>query len=296
MNPEPFCDGFAATFPQDELHNLRYELLSTAAEAGGLPNGDGSYRFPGTGRGGLLKVHQFHSVARVAASGQCLAAMRSAGVWEEFLSCLANRPHRITHADVTVDISGADSPAYLTALYERAKAGKVALSRKCMKPTDCHRMWGPSLYDDRETGTVYLGHRGRHEVWGKAYDKRQERLRYGADDPGNLLRLEIGISGQTRVSMHDVYDPTACFYHYAAPSLIQPQSSVPLWQAAGEGFVLPPRDTPLPADRLKSFITRGDADALLLQVDRLKQPLTIGLDYLQGLLADRLVQIRRRTH
>jgi hypothetical protein len=88
-----------------------------------------------------------------------------------------------------------------------------------------------------ETGTVYIGRRGKSEITATVYDKRNQVLDYDGDDPGDLLRVELSFSGQVGCSLRDASLPGRLFWSYAGELLDPPPEFEP-WEKGDPGFDL----------------------------------------------------------
>jgi hypothetical protein len=260
----PFVDGFTTTSPPGDLAALSASVGPLLTAAGGVTQDGRLWRFTGAlgRRGGVGYVHLFRGVARVHLSGQALGHVRAVGLYLDLLHALAEQPHRVTLVDIARDDAVTDAGPYLDHLYATAKAGGVRLSRKRVDPDAVTQLRAPSLYGGADTGTVYLGSRDRHEISGRVYDKRQERLKYGFPDPGPLLRIEVTARSQVRATLRDLADPVPLFYHLASPALCTRPDGVADWQPFGEGFTLPEREPTLPAVMLQRLVDAGAGDAL----------------------------------
>lgn len=257
----PSADWVSVSCPVD-LAPLVFDALrpvvSDVPGVSALSTGHG-WAFP---FGGLIQARTRSSskVTVISASGAALAALRSAGVWVDYLRVLASDVHRLTRLDVALDVL-IDAPPLLERLYRRAAAGDLALSRKSLDPARHLSRYlapGPTGMD---TGTVYLGARTA-EVRAVVYDKRKERLVKGFADPGPWLRVELVVTAAMGVSLKDAFAPAPVFWHFLASALegivVRPVD-VPAWVPGGEsvGFSLPPRSVVDPVRRLVRRLERS---------------------------------------
>jgi hypothetical protein len=206
---------------------------------------------------GSAKCYDKGRVGVASFSGGCLAAIQSAGVMLEFLRALSSVPVRVTRIDAAVDVPEPSEP-HLSAVYSRGVAGVVSLTRKAVLPTSVRSTMGPALYGlGADTGTVYLGQRGKNDVVVRVYDKRQEVMsRTGVDLGHSLTRYEVE-SHLPGASLRDAWDPTALFWHFMAgvsPDLLPAPADVPPWVAGDMSLDLPPVVVLDPATRLRNFI------------------------------------------
>lgn len=250
----PFCDWLSATVPYDDcavvLDDLESLMLGSAgAEWEPSASRFGTYRVPF----GTCKTMRRGAVAVLSASGQMLSHLRAAGLFSEYLRLLGHSPHTVTRLDATLDVP-VPAPAVVDGVYQRAIAGEISLTRKAIKPKYVRRFWGPGA-DGVETGTVYLGKRANADVCAKVYDKRQERLEKGLPDPGPMVRFEVSVHSGVGASLRDAQDPTALFYHFASPALVDAPPGVPAWSSGALGMSLPARVSRTPAERLQALVS-----------------------------------------
>jgi len=179
-----------------------------------------------------------------------------------FLSAIGECPHRITQADLALDVVQ-DAGRVVASFYRKGVAGKVRLTQKWLKGAQVKRIGRAGLADGKETGTVYLGSR-TSDVCARVYDKRDEVLcravqAHGShqsvidlNDPGPLTRYEVTVGRKVGASLRDVAEPAPLFWKYASGLLRRP-AGVPEWKAQAEGFALAPYE-PNPSRQLRLLL------------------------------------------
>lgn len=252
-----FCDFFTLTTPKEYHPEVISALQPFFAELGCTlePTGFG-YR---SISGGLFSWRERHSVAVYSASGSFLSDLRAssdAQLLPKFLAELALFPHRVSSADFTVD-EYVFSPKRISEIYELGVSGSISFTRKALLPSHVRSLLSPAAYQHsthyRDTGTLYLGKKGSHEVYAKVYDKRQELfVKHGLVIP-DTLRHEMTVSHRMGIVLRDIYNPTDCFYHFYPPELL-PTAPCERWVPMAEGYTLPKLPERLPAQLLKQRV------------------------------------------
>lgn len=279
---EVFCDWLDVTYgpsdcPYPELNLLLlasgFEVLYSdhASRSYAVPTRDPSAR-------GVLMVEHRATFARVSLSGGVCAYLREQGIWEETLHVLSSSPHRVSRLDATLDLA-MDGADLVDSMRKRHGPG-VTLTRKRL-PTTCMLS---VRADGRESGTWYAGHRTRARVTARVYDKALQMLeKFGCLLPPTA-RVEITI--REGATLRDAVEPTACFWHYAAPAILKAPEGVPMWNQNAEiGWMAPVREFD-PALVLRRRVEAlAEIDALLDVADQLGPK---GRDYLSSLLQQRV--------
>lgn len=248
---EPFVDYLNISSPKDNLQALVNALKPILDALGMSEVIEGLYRLPDAK--GTFKAHTKGKVAIFGASGQFLDRLRSKGLFNHYLAEFANFDHRISMMHVTADYR-VDSPKYLSKLFDSAQKGRILLTRKSINPLHVTKLLGRNL-EGADTGTVYLGNRSNSDVWAKVYDKRQERLAKGFDDPLPMLRVEIAVQSDVNATLRDASLPSEIFYHFAGRSLVQKPDGLSGWEPHAQGFVIPPSSyEPTPHERLTQIV------------------------------------------
>lgn len=253
----PFCDSLNVTVPfehSDELQASCRPLLSElgASEGSGayweVPHlktiPDGRCVVDGSAAKGSVLFKRYGQVLQIGTSGTALRSMRAAGLFSHWLSVLGSYPHRVTRLDATVDLVRPAGPAVMT-VYAHVRAHGLKLGRKPTPASHCRGLLRAALYGGAvETGTVYVGRRGKSEITATVYDKRNQVLDFDGDDPGDLLRVELSFSGQVGCTLRDAALPGPLFWSYAS-ELLSPPVDFVSWDKGDGGYdleKLPPVD------------------------------------------------------
>lgn len=267
----PFCDFVKLSTPleyfgpSDLGRGLEADLRDVLGEVGACERAPGQLQL---GRSGLVLFGRRHVVGTVSVSGDALAELRTARLLEQFLWAVQPYPHRVTQVHVTLDLVE-DAPTVLRRLFRRAVRGDVSFTRKAVQPADVSYVRRVSHYDGRGTGTLYLGKRGR-QVWAKVYDNRNKLIDFAIDDslaadrasavllndPGPSTRYEICVGRHADISLRDVAEPAALFWHFADGALLARPAGVPEWVPGGVGFDLAKR-LYNPAQQLELLLERS---------------------------------------
>lgn len=257
----PFCDALNVTVPFEHADELQAACRPLLARLGASEASEGFWQVPPLKVGldgrcgadlaalrwqrpGSVVFKRYGQVLQVGTSGTTLRSMRADSSFLDWLSILSSYPHRVTRTDATVDVLVPASGPVL-ALHDHAKRDGVRLGRKRTLPSHCRALLRAAHYaEGAETGTVYLGAYGRSEITGKVYDKRNEVLDKGGDDPGDMLRVELSFSGKVGCTLRDVAAPGPLFWNYVG-ELLDPPSEFVAWDRGDVGFdldKLPPVD------------------------------------------------------
>lgn len=270
---EAFCDYFGLSVARDEGEAMLDSMRPVLEAAGGFYEGQGLIRFE---NGGTVKHLVRGPVYLVGTSGQAIAQLKMLDLWGRYLWSIVEGPsHRVTQLHATMDFP-VPAPKVVRGLFREAVKGGVRLTRKAVKAAHVEKRFGIDARGD-ETGTVYLGNR-TNDVWAKVYDKRHERECRGYADPGPTLRVEVAVKGKTGISLKDVDNPSAVFYHYASPGLVTAPEDAPAWTPGGSALKLPPKVPLLPAQRLLRLL---DASPDIRRAVELAEQIgPQGMDYL----------------
>lgn len=256
----PFCDHLAVTFHRER--NPAGSLRSLLSDMGALPLDDRTYRLGE----GSVKLYATYGVMYCSASGAALAHMRSAGGFMDWLSVIAEWPHRITRLDAAHDVmeDGAD---ILDGLRARYPSGSVNLGRKALRV----KLELAIRDDGRETGTFYVGHRSKARATARVYDKRQERIdRAGVAGP-HRTRYEVTVKQDYGATLRDAAEPDRIFWHVASPALLDTPPGVPHWTADwSQGWRSDKRPELSPVDVLeRRLATSAELDLLISLADEI---------------------------
>jgi hypothetical protein len=285
LRSDVFCDYVMISMPKEDSAAFTEALLPYLDELGctsdklpglyRLPDGVGTYKR--TSRP-LVDIHGF--------SGAFLQMLRDTGLFLTVLSLISEYPHRVTSADFTLD-EYVPAPARIAEAYAHAVSGQLQFTRKCIPPTAVRQLLSPVAYDDSgtSTGTVYIGVRGRHEVFSKLYDKRQQIKQATGRDIPDTLRHELTVTSKMGITLRDVADPYKCFAHFY-PAKLLAMDRTHKWEGNGEGFELNKRPDKLPAQILKKRVEDSqELESLLRIADKIGSE---GRNYLLSLLAKKL--------
>jgi hypothetical protein len=256
----PFTDAFDMTFPLERAHDVEALLRPHLLDVGASVEFPGCWRVPRlvqslsgppVASGGqrdtpTVRTKALPSVFSLGVSGGACASFRLLGIWNNLLADLWTIEHRVTRLHATAD-SPLSGPASIAAVVAAGRAGGLHLSRKALNPRHVKR------YDELDArgecaGGVYLGN-PKAEVRGLVYCKRNETESRGLPDPGPLTRTEIRLSIDG-ITLRDVSDPSAIFWHYAR-EILAPPPGVPDWIAGDTGFLIEPREERSLWDRLR---------------------------------------------
>ncbi len=192
--------------------------------------------------GGSLKIEYKRNYARFSASGAFLDGLRTAGLFMDYLSALADAPHNVTRLDAAHDVP-TDTPPILKALHKRYPC-ECYLTRK---PLRTKRILD-TRDDGKDTGTFYIGRHQQGMVTAKVYDKQWERLQAGDPIPLPLTRYEITFRRAVKATLRDAAEPERLFWMYGHLLLLKRPSDIPEWVSGwGGGWSYQPDKTPLPA-------------------------------------------------
>lgn len=237
------------------------------------------------GKFALLRFQDRPTVTVASISGVMCAALRTAALLDAFLAGVAScGPHRVTQLHAALDLE-VDAPPELDNIYARTRTHGVALTRKRIPGRAIK--WIKSVSDDgRDTGSIQIGHRARHETTACIYDRHQDALDKGKPDPGRLLRYELrtGVPGLT---LRDASHPASVFYHFMGAFFPRPDDVAP-WSPHGEGFTLPRVEIELPMQLRRQVERSADLDRMFRLVDQMPGE---GIDALV-----RLVRAQYATH
>lgn len=252
---EPFCDALSVTMPLEYREEARSSCALLLGELGASQVDEGYWQVPplcinAEGRCvldlaaarwqklGAVHFKKIGQVFQVAASGSTLRSMRAAGLYLHWLSILASYPIRVTRLDATKFLSGPAAPR-VQALWAHVREHGLKLTRKRTPPSGCRYFQRMALYAEGvETGSVYVANYGKADVCLKVYDKRNEVMDKGGDDPGDGCQVEFTFNGEIGCTLRDAAVPAALFWNYAGQLLDVPPDQVS-WLRGDTGFDLP---------------------------------------------------------
>ena len=225
--------------PDDTPERAVFEVIQACQAECKSSDGTGSLWFLNRG---VLKVEYRRNYARFSASGAFLDGLRFSGMFEQYLSALAESPHTVSRLDAAYDVP-VDAPAILKALHKRYPR-ECCFTRKSLKTT----RFLETREDGKESGTWYAGHRQKGMVTARVYDKQLEREKAGDPIPQPLTRYEITFRRTVGATLRDAAQPERIFWHHAAPLLLKRPLNVPEWQSGwGGGWTYKREATPLAA-------------------------------------------------
>ena len=257
---EVFCDFFTITTPKDNHDALLEALLPFFSQMRCSLEPYGYRLYEERAKGGLFSWRLGASIASYSASGSFVKALRDNNMLVQFLAEIALFPHNVSSADFTVD-EYVHAPPRIRQAYELASTGGISFTRKALKPAHVRALLRPCIHPDRmsdgDTGTLYLGSRGNHEVHSKLYDKQHHAfVEFGAILPPTL-RHELTVSKRMGITLRDLCLPASCFYHFYPPELLSP-ADVPPWQSFEGGYILTKAAPRLPSQVLRDRVETSE--------------------------------------
>jgi hypothetical protein len=281
---EPFADFVGVTVPADRWEDLREEVQPMLDALGMSVEVDDDrvvlWRSPDAN--GTVKASRVAQVWSLGCSGAVCAGMRVARVFNSYLAAIGAGEHRVTRLDASMDVEE-DAAPVVDRLVSKGRAGKLALTRKAIKPGDVLTLLSPRA-DGTVTGTAYFGPK-RSDARMVVYDKQHERMRRGLSDCGPLTRYELRLRTRTGITLRDCAEPAAVFWHFVSPEFLAAPAEAE-WVAGGTGFVLASNGGPmLPAARLDYRVQESPEVGALLKLAEQVGP--YGFDFLVGCLRKR---------
>lgn len=264
---EVFADYVGVTFPVEEWAEVRQGVGPCLDAIGATVEVDepGSVLWR-SGPTGTVKAKRYGPVMALSASGAVLAGLRVAKLLGVYLSAVAAKPHTVTRLDASMDVPEPTAPVLRRIVDKAASPDGLRLTRKRVEERHVTRLVS-RLPNGDDTGTCYVGSKSA-EVRLCVYDKRLERLERKLGDCGPLTRYEVRLKSQVGVTLRDVVEPAAVFWHFVAPDVLERPAGVPDWVPNGEGFVVSHVEPPTPLARLRRRVeTSADARALVALAD-----------------------------
>lgn len=254
-----FCDYLGVTVPLEHA-DLLDRVRPFLDLAGFAVDWDGDAKLVLRSRNdGTVVWQKRFGVWCLSASGGACSAIRASGQWLGFLAEIGATPHRVTRLDAAMDVVQDAAPEVQRLRAEGAK-GLLSITRKSVRPehVDTHLSNGAT----GETGTVYIGSR-QAEARLVVYDKRHERFMATGEDVGPLTRYELRVKSGIGVTLRDVSEPTAVFWHHVGRSVLSAPAGVPEWVAGAEGYSIDRSGAPTAFQRLVSRV-ESSAEVLAL--------------------------------
>lgn len=261
----PFCDWLTVTTSLNNWDGLRASLSPVLDSLGlsVITDSPGHVLWRPSDAPGAVVAKRLGRIWVLSCSGSVIAGLRFRGLWGAYLSCIAERSHRVTRLDASADLA-IDAAPVVDRVAKRGRAGKLSLTRKGIKPQ--HVETQLSLrFDGVLTGTVRLGAKNA-DVRMMVYDKQHERLQKGFPDCGHLVRYELTLRSGTGITLRDAMEPAAVFWHYASPDFLPAPPDAPVWVGHGSGFVMDHVSPLLPAERLRRRVQSSAEIASLMSL------------------------------
>lgn len=279
---EVFCDDLRVTVPVDCWPDLEGPLQAVMADAGMAPEFKDDKRQQWRVNGGTVRVETYRLVRAVSASGQALARLRALGMFGGFLSTLGTVPSKVTGLHATLD-TGESTPAVLDRIMAKASSPEgLRAGRKRIPLGDLQR-YLIRLADGTDTGSIYCGPK-TNEIRPVVYDKRQERMDKGAEDPGrDVTRYELRLR-DVGATLRDAFDPAPIFWRYMSPDFLPAPAGVAEWLPHGEGYAL---DKPVPLSAPERLSRRFMDSLDVADLVRLADSFPGGVDLLCQLIRRR---------
>lgn len=254
------CDFLHVTIPESHAAVVLRGVLDAMGSLGAVSVSPDLHRLGG----GTVKFSEGRGFSMVGISGQVLDHLRLNGELSRSLHLFGSSPHRVTRVDVAHDVA-CSAPPVLRRLLRSARSGSISLTRKSLRSQsirfiDNHNHYAPG---DR-TGTLYLGSRTA-KVYARVYDKRNERLDRGFDDPGNLLRYELTVTGKLSPTLRDVVEPAPMFWKFMS-DVLPPPANVSDWVGGADGFDISAPVALLPAEVMRRKLEASPDVAHLLDL------------------------------
>lgn len=289
---EVFCDHLTVTMPTEHWPAFRSEVTPIFDTAGlSVELSDDSYtlwRQPADHNkvaGGTVSSKQRGAVRVVSATGRVLSLLRTLGLFNEYLSSLGSREHRVTRLDASADLPE-DAAPIVHDLAARGHRGELKLTRKTVMARHVTSLMS-ARWDGVVSGTVYIGSPNA-DLRLCVYDKTKER-----DEAGDILatigmrtRYELRARSGLGVTLRDAADPAPLFFHYLSPGYLPAPESVVPWTPFRDGGFEIDRPAALPpAARLQRRVsTSPEIEAL---IGLALEERAGGLDYLCHLIRQR---------
>jgi hypothetical protein len=266
MLGDPFTDYLNVTVPLDCVDPLTDQLTPLLDILGATEVSPGLFKLPDSRAS--FKVHKRGKVGIFSASGGLLTALRGKGLFMQYLCDLGSFPHRVSMLHATQDYIVAAPAPVIQEVRRQGQLGELSLTRKRILPTQVKAILAVGLHGV-ETGTCYLGHRANADVWAKVYDKQEEQLSRGFNDPGPMVRIEIAVQSDVGATLRDAADPSSIFFHFGSRSLVECPDYVREWVPHGDGYVpSAARFVPTALQRIEAILD-GSADfARILKIGR----------------------------
>ncbi len=213
---------------------------------------------------GTLVWSKRYGVMCLGVSGAACAALRASGQWLAFLAEIGATPHRVTRLDATLDLATEAAPR-VRRLRRSGAAGTLKLTRKAVRPEHVEAHLSRCALTSVETGSVYIG--SKHaDVRLVVYDKRHERFKATGVDVGPLVRYELRLRSGAGVTLRDVAEPAAVFWHHMGRGTLSAPPDAPAWSPQAEGYQL---DRWAPPSAFQRLVGRVESSGEVLALVKL---------------------------
>ena len=162
---------------------------------------------------------------KIEATGLALVHLRAAELFLEYLSVLAECPHKVTRLDAALD-TDRDFVDVRRELHAAFPDYTVNAGRKGVDVTE---FIAPRL-DGELTGTWYAGKRGRNRQVLRVYDKSWEQLSRHAVTMPPTTRYEVEVGRQVGATLRDAVEPERIFYHFMPGDILPRPADLPPWE------------------------------------------------------------------
>jgi len=277
------CDWLDVTYAPDNCPYPELNLLLLGAGFLVTRDRGGSRCYlPPSGRG-MLQVTHAKRYARISASGGACAALRSLGLWDEYLWVLSTSTHKVTRLDAALDLP-TDAADFIQVLQARYPSGWVHLSRKVQRVTE----FMSTRLDGRKSGTYYVGHKDDARQSVRVYDKSLEMLEKRGEVIPTTTRIEATARKDKGATLRDAAVPEAIFWAIVSPAIVNAPEDAPVWSPNIEQTWTAVTPTYTPAEALKRRIENSaELDAFLELADTIGPN---GRQYMLHLLTRRTQQ------
>jgi hypothetical protein len=207
-------------------------------------------------RVGFLDGGSFHFTVtakwcRLSASGRVLAYFRAHHLFRDYLCLLVDCPYNITRLDAAQDTEEY-GPDVLPPLWSAHRSG-YAFGRKAVP---VRKTFGEN-FAGHETGSVFFGSKGKHQVSMVVYDKQQQLYEEFGEIVGPRVRRELRFKREVGCTLRDAADPAALFHHYASPDFVPKPDQVPPWVSGADPWRLAPSPQRLPYERAARLVDQS---------------------------------------
>ena len=256
---EPFCDYLNVTCrPDNSFMDELSCFLDVVSCAVSFKDHEKTIVSVGKGKIVLFRKTKFHSAS---ASGSAISYLRNVGAFEDYLSVLADVPHKVTRLDVAVDVA-LDAPLMLRKLEKAYPDDRVSFTRKALKVT---RLYSARDSDGQQSGSWYAGNYGKARLTAKVYDKQLEAFEKRGEILPPTTRIELTFAKDFGCSLRDAFMPASLFYTHSLP-VLKANRKYDAWVSHGEGWTGTPPDTKLDWEIYKRRLDNSPEIASLVEL------------------------------